>query len=406
MRSERQFAELLRVAQMTKAQVRSVRHAGVVHHSSHFVEFYRQRADGIEPMHPDKKVGLALGILLIGITGAFFFRNEVSEKDDDAQVLADIDKIDQRIRHRSGSPSPYLPSRTADGDRSMDLANVPDSPIAGVIPMSPETSVSAPVPLPDPIRPIDEADSDRISPVPFPAADITGLDAAMARSGATSGRVEKTAAKSQPAGKQATTNSTSMPGSVQAGSTVGGLSQGALTEPTLYEVQPGDTLTRISERMLGTHRRFRELFEANRDILETPDDLRPGMKLRLPPDGETNSVAAVAAPVVDSPNKRAGATLSSQPLGSQTGGHDSATGQSNDGTASGSPAFVRPTKTPGVPGRRTTLKTNSKSSWRSLSQAAPPGVPIVRDFSIGEPSAVIATRPDDGSAGSTTSVKK
>ena len=39
-------------------------------------------------MHPDKKVGLALGILLIGIVGALFFRNEAPESDQTGPALA------------------------------------------------------------------------------------------------------------------------------------------------------------------------------------------------------------------------------------------------------------------------------------------------------------------------------
>lgn len=52
--------------------------------------------------------------------------------------------------------------------------------------------------------------------------------------------------------------------------------------PTEVEVQAGDTLSRISNRVFGTSGRWRDIFEANRDVLNSPHDIRPGMVLRVP----------------------------------------------------------------------------------------------------------------------------
>jgi nucleoid-associated protein YgaU len=49
-----------------------------------------------------------------------------------------------------------------------------------------------------------------------------------------------------------------------------------------YTVRPGDTLSSIATLLLGNHSRYIELFEANRDILATPDDLQVGMVLNVP----------------------------------------------------------------------------------------------------------------------------
>ncbi|MEM8739393.1 MAG: LysM peptidoglycan-binding domain-containing protein [Planctomycetota bacterium] len=49
-----------------------------------------------------------------------------------------------------------------------------------------------------------------------------------------------------------------------------------------YTVRPGDNLTRIARAQLGDGDRWRELFTANADRLETPDDLFAGQTLRLP----------------------------------------------------------------------------------------------------------------------------
>ena len=49
-----------------------------------------------------------------------------------------------------------------------------------------------------------------------------------------------------------------------------------------YTVAPGDTLSGIAERELGSHRRYAAIYEANRDRLESPDALKVGMVLRIP----------------------------------------------------------------------------------------------------------------------------
>lgn len=50
-----------------------------------------------------------------------------------------------------------------------------------------------------------------------------------------------------------------------------------------YTVQSGDTLWRISERLYGDGRFAQALFDANRDILRTPDLIQPGQILAVPP---------------------------------------------------------------------------------------------------------------------------
>ncbi len=49
-----------------------------------------------------------------------------------------------------------------------------------------------------------------------------------------------------------------------------------------YLVREGDILSTISQEVYGTSRRWNEIYEANRDQLESPDWLKPGMKLVLP----------------------------------------------------------------------------------------------------------------------------
>ncbi len=50
-----------------------------------------------------------------------------------------------------------------------------------------------------------------------------------------------------------------------------------------YVVAEGDTLIAIARNVLKDESRYLEIFELNRDKLESPDELIPGTELRLPP---------------------------------------------------------------------------------------------------------------------------
>lgn len=50
----------------------------------------------------------------------------------------------------------------------------------------------------------------------------------------------------------------------------------------IYTVQSGDTLWAIAAQMYGSGGKYMKIFEANTDILENPDKIRPGQKLVIP----------------------------------------------------------------------------------------------------------------------------
>ena len=50
----------------------------------------------------------------------------------------------------------------------------------------------------------------------------------------------------------------------------------------IYVVKPGDTLSGIAQQMYGKAGRWREIYEANRDVIKKPNLIRPGWKLRIP----------------------------------------------------------------------------------------------------------------------------
>jgi nucleoid-associated protein YgaU len=49
-----------------------------------------------------------------------------------------------------------------------------------------------------------------------------------------------------------------------------------------YVVRSGDTLGRIAQRIMGSATRVDALFAANRDVLDSPNDLTVGVELRIP----------------------------------------------------------------------------------------------------------------------------
>jgi len=50
----------------------------------------------------------------------------------------------------------------------------------------------------------------------------------------------------------------------------------------IYVVEKGDTLQAISDKFYGTTRKWKKIYEANKDVLEGPDKIKPGQKLVIP----------------------------------------------------------------------------------------------------------------------------
>ena len=49
-----------------------------------------------------------------------------------------------------------------------------------------------------------------------------------------------------------------------------------------YTVQPGDSLSKISKQFYGDATKYMKIFEANKDKLSDPDQIRAGMNLLIP----------------------------------------------------------------------------------------------------------------------------
>ena len=55
-----------------------------------------------------------------------------------------------------------------------------------------------------------------------------------------------------------------------------------VVEERIHEVVKGDTLGAISKKYYGKASLYMKIFEANRDILDNPDLIKVGQKLRIP----------------------------------------------------------------------------------------------------------------------------
>ncbi len=50
-----------------------------------------------------------------------------------------------------------------------------------------------------------------------------------------------------------------------------------------YTVKAGDTLSMIAEKVYGDAAKFNDIYEANKDILSSADDIKVGQVLKIPP---------------------------------------------------------------------------------------------------------------------------
>jgi nucleoid-associated protein YgaU len=49
-----------------------------------------------------------------------------------------------------------------------------------------------------------------------------------------------------------------------------------------HVVKKGDTLSKIAEEYYGDKMLYPKIFEANKDVLDDPDKIKPGQRLRIP----------------------------------------------------------------------------------------------------------------------------
>lgn len=217
-------------------------------------------------MPRDQKVGLALGVLLVGAVAALFFRNEPPARSG-APQLRNGASLDAEIAEKDSSP--YLPGAEGAGKVTRTAAKpVSDGPTL----LGPETDS----PTTGGAR-LEFSDEDPFANAAPPAIGPSG-----------------------PAPE---------PIQLEFSPLIDGAGRPANSTPRkadavarTHVVQKGDSLSSIAGKYLGSQSRFHEIFEANRDQLKDANDLRVGMQLVIP-DGSSKSIPAAATPLVPTPDR-------------------------------------------------------------------------------------------------------
>jgi nucleoid-associated protein YgaU len=53
-------------------------------------------------------------------------------------------------------------------------------------------------------------------------------------------------------------------------------------EEQTYTIAPGDSLSKIAKHFYGDASKWRQIFEANRDVIKDPDLIYPGKTIKIP----------------------------------------------------------------------------------------------------------------------------
>lgn len=228
-------------------------------------------------MHRDQKIGLSLGVLLIGFAAAFCFRNEPL---DELHPLAveQTEALDSRIeqlpvraytRREGVEDLPRQPDALASASDVVDASFV-DQPIQAIA-LDNEGATG------------DVVELFAGPPEPMPAASHQTMTAAhlirlplSAQTAASSAATDRPQRNQQP-------EPASLPPPAAKDDAQPPLPPAAGLPPVrTYVVESGDTLSGVSLQMYGTVGRWMEIFRANQDSLRDPDDLPVGTTLRIP----------------------------------------------------------------------------------------------------------------------------
>lgn len=259
-------------------------------------------------MHHDKKVGLGLGILLVGIVGAFFFREEPRPLEP-LPELRSAELLDREITDSLvGNPKPdtdlekyerqYKPYVNLQGietagidetragvppsdgnvfDEEFDFLNEPGEPASQESTLAGNQAEQSPLTEAQSGPAQDVIVSRTLTPREHPAAKGMFPED---RSSPQDASPQPFLEDDRPLAEELD-RASEQPTETDA------------AESSFYTVQKGDTLSGIASRLTGRRGDYREIFELNRDQLSSPDDLRPGMRLKIPVQGQSDRTTEV-----------------------------------------------------------------------------------------------------------------
>jgi len=319
-------------------------------------------------MHPDKKIGLAMGILLIGVTGAFFFRNKGPQSE---PRLQDPQSLDDQISQQQG-PKPHVDlerPEPIDDDDSPTISRT-WSPLTGSGQTgSPTTASRSGHDVQEPnlpeVRTItpDQLAKSNTPPDPIPATSRRRENDPIPLSRGNRGWEVVTS--DTPAGPTRDV-ATAQPASSM----------------RRHVVRRGETLSGLAARYLGSSARFEEIYRANRDVLRHPNDLRVGMTIRIP-SRSLNQTGATQVKAGKSDGVKSSAKRNKSHRRLRTRSVSRETKSGNAGTAKSRTSPHKKHRSWFIPVRRTPFfrrppsrRTSSKKTKRKrLSQVPPTDVP-------------------------------
>ena len=305
-------------------------------------------------MHRDKKVGLALAILLCSIVGAFFFRDDSPRTN--GPELKDPQRLDQEIAHKPREPYKEPDSRSRENDprratgrsgSGFDQNDVPDYLRGGSTPGQGTAQRNRTYGTRDPLfgneRTPKSTDPSTLAP---PPQDARAVPIPLHNS-------EWDFANND--------NPANRPGNIAPSTTMP-------ANGRMHTVVDGETLSSIAGKYLGSQARYHEVFQANRDQLKSPNDLKIGMKLNIPDRSEARSSGGSRSNTNSNRAAPEQAVKVNRPTTTSPGRVTERSSEPSDST-SPKPKF-KPAKL-GPSLRRTTDASEEESLGNSLSQVPP-----------------------------------
>ncbi len=261
---------------------------------------------GIPPaMHTDRKIGFAMGILLIGIVAALFFRNEPLV-DSSVPTVRRERELNQRLRERDVAV--YMKDDTEETQKPQssdaEAETEPAWTLRDVLKNMDARNKSIPSPVVrsekgvgKPRRKGQTSETDSgVEVIPRGHGELPGrtliadgsLDEESGVIADTPGRelpplmpVVEPIPEEKPKSQQPALTEQE----VRPATTPGPEIKPEFHPPAEFDeyvVKYGDTLSGIAQKMLGAQSRYQEIFEANRDRMASPDRLEVGKPIRIP----------------------------------------------------------------------------------------------------------------------------
>ena len=206
-------------------------------------------------MHRDMKVGLSLGVFLVGVVGALFFRREPEKKPVSPQ-LQNTSQLDQQIAEKArgpylSQPEEFLDSKPATVAKTSEKSNRTAATLSLEDEGQPQGSANN--------RGGSSGSNHVASTVPPPLSANAEWEA-VGTPGPIAAATPSTNNRNVPVARTATVAETTR----------------------THVVQAGETLSGLAGKYLGSTARYREIYDANRDVLRSPNSLTEGLTLKIP----------------------------------------------------------------------------------------------------------------------------